>query len=100
MISRMVKRTVAGRLAKQLPIFRLLAVVQVALLARRHLQGLTPDERKRLASLARRGRSLAPAEKEELRMLAAKLDGKAFAGAVADKFSPVPLPKRVTGVKK
>jgi hypothetical protein len=80
---------------RRLPFFRILAIAQLALLARRHMQALTPDERRRMAELARRGRSLDATERRELRELAAKLEPRAFAGAIADAFSPVPLPGRV-----
>jgi hypothetical protein len=83
------------RLARRLPFFRVLAIVQLALLARRHLQALSPEERRRMAELARRGRSLSPAEKVELRELAGRLEPRAFAGAAMEAFSPVPLPGRV-----
>jgi hypothetical protein len=82
--------------ARRLPFLKLLAVIQLALLARRHLSALTPAERRRMSELARHGRSLTPAELTELRELAGKLEPRAFAGAVADAFSPFPLPKRVT----
>lgn len=82
--------------ARRLPFFRVLSVVELALLARRHLQALTPDERHRLAELARHGHHLTPAERNELRELAVKLEPRAFAGAIADAFSPVRLPRRVT----
>ena len=100
MLSRLAKRALTKRAAKTLPIFRLLAVAEVALLARTHLQRLTPEERRRLAALVRNGRSLSPAEKDELRALSTKLDTRAFVGAAADKVSPVPLPRRLTGVPK
>jgi hypothetical protein len=83
-------------LARRLPFFKLLAIVQLALLARRHLQALSPAERRRMSELARRGRSLTPTERTELRELAGKLEPRAFAGAVADALSPFPLPKRFT----
>jgi hypothetical protein len=82
--------------ARRLPFLKVLAVVQLALLARRHMRALSPVERRRMAELARKGRSLSPAEKAELRDLATRLEPRAFAGAVADAFSPFPLPKRVT----
>jgi hypothetical protein len=84
------------RAARRLPFLKLLAVVQLALLARRHLKALSPDERRRMSELARRGRSLTPAERSELRDLAGRLEPRAFAGAVADALSPFPLPRRVT----
>lgn len=100
MIARMAQRFVTGRLARRLPIFKVIAVAQVGLLARRHLQNLGPGEARRLAELVRRRRSLTPAEQDELRVLTAKLDPKAFAGAAADQLSPIPLPRRFTGAAK
>jgi hypothetical protein len=38
-------------------------------------------------------------ERRELRELVAKLDPRAFAGGAADRLSPVPLPKRLTGAR-
>ena len=93
MISRLLRRSVIRRL----PFFRVLAIAQVAVLARRHLARLEPADRRRLVALARRGRSLTPAEREELRGLVAKLDAREFAGAALDQLSPVPLPGRLTG---
>jgi hypothetical protein len=84
------------RIARRLPFFKLLALVELALVARRHLSALTPGERHRLADLARRGRHLTPQERDELRVLAGKLEPRAFAGAVADALSPFPLPQRLT----
>lgn len=97
MLGHLARRAATKRLVRAMPIFRLVGVAQVALLARTHLQKLTPAERRRLAELARRGRSLSTAEREELRALTAKLDARAFAGAAVGKVSPVPLPRRMTG---
>ncbi len=82
--------------ARRLPFFKVLSVVQLALLARRHLQALRPDERRRMGELARHGHRLTPDERAELRELAVKLEPRAFAGAIADAFSPVRLPRRFT----
>jgi hypothetical protein len=79
------------KLVRRLPWFRVLAIAKVALRARRHLKNLTPEERRRMAWLARRGRSLAPAERDELRALVGKLDARAFAITAADAFSPWPI---------
>ena len=49
------------RMIRRLPFFKLVAVVQLALLARRHLGALTAAERKRMAELARHPRRLTPA---------------------------------------
>ena len=99
MIGSFLTRTAAGRLASRLPIFKLLAVAEIALLAKRHVGHLTRDERRRLGALVRRGRSLTPGEKTELRGLVAKLDARAFAGGAADRLSPIPLPRRMTGAR-
>jgi hypothetical protein len=86
-----------GRLPglRRLPIFKLLAIAEIALLARDHLGRLTPVERRRLVELVRHGRGMAPAQREELAKLVAKVEPRRFAGLVADKLSPVPLPKRL-----
>jgi hypothetical protein len=52
----------------------------------------------RVAGL-RRGR-LTPGERLELVRLVAKADPKLFAGLVAQKFSPVPFPKRMVRPKR
>jgi hypothetical protein len=84
---------------KRLPVFKLVAIGELALVARRHLQHLDAAQRRRLAELVRRGRALSPAEREELRGLIAKLDARAFAGSAVDRLSPVPLPRRLTGAR-
>ena len=76
---------------------RLLAAAQVVMLARRHWHRLEPHERRRVITLVRvaggrRGR-LTPGERLELVRLIAKADPKLFAGLVAQKLSPVPLPE-------
>ena len=96
MFGRMLRR----RLVKQVPLFKVLAIAQVGLLARSHLQRLGPGEPRRLADLVRRSRSLTEAERVELRELTAKLEPRAFAGAAADHLSPFPLPRRFTGVPR
>jgi hypothetical protein len=86
---------------KRLPVFKLLAVAEIALLARDHVSRLDADERRRLLSLVRKAkgrtrRNLDDAEREELAQLVAKAEPRLFAGLVADKLSPVPLPRRLT----
>lgn len=100
MLTRIAKRVVGGRIAKRVPLFKVLAIAQVGLLARTHLQRLGPGEARRIAELARRSRSLTEPEKAELRALTAKLEPRAFAGAAADHLSPVPLPRRLIGGPK
>ena len=79
------------RFVRALPWFRLIAIAQVALTARRHLRNLTPDERRRMASLVRRRRGLGPEERDELRGLVARLDARAFGASAVDAFAPWPL---------
>ena len=82
---------------RRMPFFKWLALAQVALLARRHLGRLTPPERRRLTQLARRGTHLSAGEREELKRLVGKLEPRAFAFGAADRFSPLPLPRRFAG---
>ena len=82
------------RLLKKMPLFRLLAIGKTALLARRHLKRLDPADRQRLVELVRKGRSMSPRERDELRAILAKLGPREFAYATADAFSPVKLPRR------
>lgn len=77
----------------------LLAAADVVMLAHRHWHRLSPPERRRLFALVRKGhgrsRNLSPGERAELERLIAKADPRLFAGLVAQRFSPVPLPNRV-----
>jgi len=81
---------------KHLPVVRLLAIGELAVVARKHMQHLDATERRRLAALVRRGRGLTVPEREELRGLIAKLDTRAFAGSAVARLSPLPLPRRLT----
>ncbi len=85
---------------KRLPILRLLALGEIVLLARDHVEKLTPPERRRLVALLRTGRgrpsNLTLRERDELETLVAKAEPRAFAGVAAEKLSPVPLPRRMT----
>ncbi|MGI8410981.1 MAG: hypothetical protein ACR2LV_00425 [Solirubrobacteraceae bacterium] len=103
-------RTV-GRIAtrlpglRRLPVLKLLAIGEVALLARDHIEKLTPRERRRLVELVRSGRgrprNLSPAERDELSALVAAAQPRLFLGAAAEKLSPVPLPQRfIRGSRK
>ena len=84
---------------RRLPVFKLLAIGEIALLAHTHVGRLEPAERRRLLDLVRKGRgrrrNLSPAEQEELSRLVAKAEPRLFAGLAADKLSPVPLPRRL-----
>jgi hypothetical protein len=80
-----------------LPIVRLLALAEVAMMARGHLMRLDPGERRRLFELVRAGRgrpsNLDPRDRIELARLVAKMEPRLLAGAAAEKLSPLPLPK-------
>jgi hypothetical protein len=88
------------RSLRRMPFFKLFAVAQVVLLARRHYRGLSGAERRRLRTLVRQGRHMDDAERKELRAILGKLEPRAFAGATADAFSPVPLPRWLRGGAK
>jgi hypothetical protein len=80
---------------RRFPFLRILALGQIALLAHRHLQQLSPAERRRLKNLVTRAWKLDPRERKELTRLLGKLQPRAFAAGAADAFSPLPLPKRL-----
>jgi hypothetical protein len=84
---------------KRLPVFKLLAIGEIALLARTHATKLSAEERRRLLELVRQGRGrpskLSADERDELARLVSKAEPRLFAGSVADKLSPVPLPRRL-----
>jgi hypothetical protein len=80
-------------------VLKLLAVGEIALLARSHIRRLDPDERRRMIELLRKGRgrssNLSGSERDELQRLIAKTEPRLLVGLAADKLSPVPLPRRV-----
>jgi hypothetical protein len=84
---------------RRVPVLKLLSIAEVAMVARNHLERLTPAERRRLVVLMRAGRgrpsNLRRAEREELRELVAKLEPRLLAGEAVDRLSPVPLPNRL-----
>jgi hypothetical protein len=88
------------RTVKRIPFFKILAIAQIALLARRHVVALTPIERRRFAELVRHGHHLNADERRELFDLVRKLEPRAFAVYAADYMSPFPLPKRVLGGRR
>jgi hypothetical protein len=82
---------------QRLPWFRIVAIAQIALVARRHLGLLEPEERSRLARLVRdsRGRplrNLTADDRAELLRLVRKLEPGAFGrsafGAVRNPTKP------------
>ncbi len=84
---------------KRLPIMRLLALGEIAVLAKEHLDKLESHERRRLLALLRDGRgrpsNLSRRQRDELEALIAKIEPRLFAGTAAEKLSPVPLPDSV-----
>ena len=78
---------------KRIPYFKFLAILQILLLARQHLQGLSREDRRRMAELVRRGHRLSKAERRELRRLAGKLEPIAFARGAAVRASPLRVKK-------
>ena len=84
---------------KRLPVLKLLAAAEVAVLARDHVQRLTPAERRRLLQLVRLGRgrrrNLTATEREQLAVLVAKVEPRLLAGEAVNAISPVPLPRRL-----
>ena len=88
-----------GALRRVVPIARLLAVAQVALMAGRQLARLDAHERRRLLALVRkargRPRALSAAERLELARIVAKLEPRLFLGLAVKRLSPLPLPKRL-----
>jgi len=89
---------------RRLPVFKLLAAAEIALLARNHIGKLTPEERRRAVELIRLGRgrpsNLTDAEREELATLVEKAELRRFGGLAVDKLSPVPLPRRIIEGRK
>lgn len=77
------------KIANKLPLLRIVALGQLALLAHRHIRALTPKERRRLVELARKPHKLSPRERRELRALAAKLEPGAFAKNAARTVAPL-----------
>jgi hypothetical protein len=84
----------AGRIPglRRLPVFKLLAMGEIALAARDHLGRLEPEERRRLVALVRAGRgrraNLSGTDREELGILLAKLEPRAFAGSRSTASPP------------
>lgn len=91
-----------GRMATRIPGLRRLPVIeivlagQVLLLAREHLERLTPRERHRVVVLVRachgRVSRLSARDRDELRGLIAKVEPRLFAETAVRTLSPLPLP--------
>ena len=89
----------AGRFLKRLPMLKLLAIAEIALLTHDHVTKLDRRERRRLLELVRKSRgrraTLPADERSELSTLVAKAEPRLFAGMAVDKVSPVRLPRRL-----
>jgi hypothetical protein len=98
-VARSVNRA-ASRLpgVRRVPVMKLLAAAEVAMLTREHVARLNREERRRVLELIRIGRgrrrNLTPAERDELASLIARMEPRVLAVQAAEKFSPVPLPRR------
>jgi hypothetical protein len=73
---------------KRIPFLKLLALAQIAMLARQHFLRLDAGERKRLVELVRHPRDLTPTDKDELKSLVGKMEPRAFAGGAAKHAMP------------
>jgi hypothetical protein len=84
---------------RHIPVVKLLAAAELALLARDHIGRLSPPERRRLIALVRVGRGrrsrLTDDERDELAGLLAKFQPRLLMGEAIDRLSPVPLPRRL-----
>jgi hypothetical protein len=89
----------AKRMAKAVPLARLLLVGEVALMTGQHLKKLNVEERRRLGLLvlgsARKRGTLSASERMELLRLVAKLEPRLLFGTAVRRISPVPIPRRI-----
>jgi len=87
------------RVSHGAPVARLLLVVEVAILAQRHLSKLNGAQRRRLFTLLvrtrGRPRSLTAAERREILYLVGRLEPRLLLGTAVRRLSPVPVPKRL-----
>ena len=84
---------------RRLPWLQIIVVGQVVLLAREHLERLTPWERHRIVLLVRKchGRvdHLPAEERRELGALISKIEPRLFATTAVRTLSPLPLPGKL-----
>jgi hypothetical protein len=84
---------------RRVPVLKLLAAAEIAVLARDHIRRLNRQERRRLVELVRIGRgrpsNLSDAEREELSVLIARMEPRRLAGRAVERLSPLPLPRRL-----
>lgn len=81
---------------KAIPVARLLAAAEVALLVRQHIMRLDPDERRRVIQLVRKGRgrpsNLSDRERRELARLVQKMEPRVFVDSATKRLTGVSLP--------
>jgi hypothetical protein len=86
---------------RRLPVARLLAVAEIVVLAREHMQKLEPHERHRLVELVRHGRgrpsNLSSKDRRELSSLLAKIEPRAFVQSAVAKVTGVPVSSKRRG---
>ena len=84
---------------RRIPLITLLSIAEVGIMARTHVQRLSPPQRHRLLVLIRAGRgrraNLTPAERDELSDLVATLEPRLLSAEAVSRLSPVPVPKRI-----
>jgi hypothetical protein len=84
---------------RRIPVLKLLAAAEIAMLARDHVLRLDSGERRRLIQLIRIGRgrrrNLSEPERDELTELVLKMEPRQLAGHAVDRLSPVPIPRRL-----
>jgi hypothetical protein len=87
------------RFVTAFPVMKTLLAVEVAAMAWAHLGKLTGAQRRRALTLLAQSRgrpgALSEAERRELVAIFAALEPRLFAGSVARRLSPLPVPKRV-----
>jgi hypothetical protein len=87
------------RLARNVPLARLLIAAQVAITVGRQLARLDAGERRRLVELmgegVRRRGKLSAGEREELRAIVVKLEPHLLLASAVQRLSPVPVPRRL-----
>jgi len=83
---------------RRLPLARLVIITELAILAKAHLDRLTPNERRRLLILLRDARcwpkNLGGRDRREFDDLIGKLEPHLFARAAAERFSPTGSSRR------
>jgi hypothetical protein len=99
MLRTLLTRTPVKRLVRGVPVMRLVAAAEVAMLAKEHFSRLDHAQRHRLLELVRKARgrpsALSGEEREELAELVAALEPRRLFADAAGKVSPVPLPDRL-----